>query len=189
MDIKTFFKKVLGTLEQEVKTEVNRAKNTAQQQVRSTVSQATQPSQPTQQASQQQRPVSEPQVVNRTEAQWVAYFREILATDFSQFSVRENVPVQEMAGDVADEFQLYYTRPRQVYRAEWGKPYTFVLYEVGNPKGVVMLGGKSSHYRNVKYLIARMYAKKMGLPYINFLTNMPNERSYVVARIRKMMNK
>ena len=32
-----------------------------------------------------------------------------------------------------------------------------------------------------------MYAKKLGLPYINFYTQMPNERSYVVSRIGKYL--
>ena len=100
----------------------------------------------------------------------------------------ENVPVTDLAGPVADEFQLYKTRPRQVYQAAWGAPYTFVLYAAGAPRGIVMLGSGRSHDQNVKYLIARMYAKKMGLPYINFYTQMPNERAYVVQRIRKFLN-
>ena len=33
-----------------------------------------------------------------------------------------------------------------------------------------------------------MFAKKMGLPYINFYTQMPNERAYVVKRIREFLN-
>ena len=32
-----------------------------------------------------------------------------------------------------------------------------------------------------------MYAKKLGIPYINFYTQMPNEREYVIGRIRKLM--
>ena len=40
----------------------------------------------------------------------------------------------------------------------------------------------------MKYLIARMYAEKLDLPYINFYTQMPNERNYVIERIRKFLN-
>ena len=124
----------------------------------------------------------------RTDSEWVAYFREILATEFAAYSVRENVPVTDVAGLANDEFQLYKTRPRQAYKAEWGKNYTFLLEQAGNPKGVVMLGNGNSHNSNVKYLIARMYAKKSGIPYINFYTQMPNERDYVIGRIRKFLN-
>lgn len=119
---------------------------------------------------------------------WNAYFAEILSTEFPQYSVRSNVPVTDLAGYAEDMFKLYKTRPLQAYKAEWGAPYTFVLYEGGAPAGIVMLGSGHSHDSNVKYLIARMYAKKMGLPYINFYTQMDNEREYVIARIRKFMN-
>jgi hypothetical protein len=51
-----------------------------------------------------------------------------------------------------------------------------------------MLGKGHSHYSGVKYLIARMYAKKLGLPYINFYTQMPNERGYVISRLRRFLH-
>ena len=123
----------------------------------------------------------------RTASEWRTYFREIIHSDFPFCEVRENVPVTDLVGNVSEEFQLYRTRPRQVYRAEWGEPYTFVLFKAGMPKGVVMLGDGHSHDAKVKYLIARMFAKKVGVPYINFYTQMPNERSYVVGRIRKFL--
>ncbi|MBR5396248.1 MAG: hypothetical protein IK145_00155 [Bacteroidales bacterium] len=126
-------------------------------------------------------------VEEKTDAEWHAYFREIIQSEFPGYDVRENVPVTELAGFVADEAQLYKSRPRQVYKAEWGEPYTFVLSQGGAPKGIVMLGGGHSHSANVKYLVARMYAKKLGLPYINFYTQMPNERGYVVGRIHKYL--
>ena len=126
-------------------------------------------------------------VPEKSAAEWRSYFREIIRTTCAGYEVREDVPVTELAGNVSDEFQLYSTRPRQVYKAEWGEPYTFVLYQAGAPKGVVMLGGGHSHSANVKYLIARMYTKKLGIPYINFYTQMPNERAYVEGRIRKYL--
>ena len=126
-------------------------------------------------------------VEEKTDAEWHAYFREIIQSEFPGYDVSENVPVTELAGFAADEAQLYKSRPRQVYKAEWGEPYTFVLSQGAAPKGIVMLGGGHSHSANVKYLVARMYAKKLGLPYINFYTQMPNERSYVVGRIHKYL--
>ena len=123
----------------------------------------------------------------KTAAEWHAYFKEILQTEFSTYSIRENVPVTELAGYAVDEFKLYSTRPRQAYKAEWGQPYTFVLYLGTVPKAVVMLGDGHSHDSNVKYLVARSYAKKLGLPYINFYTQMPNERGYVLSRVRRFL--
>ena len=116
-----------------------------------------------------------------------AYFAEILATEFPQYSVKRNVPVTDLAGFDSEECQLYETRPVQSYKAEWGKPYTFVLYRGEKPAGVVMLGGGHSHDKNVKYLISRMYCKKLGMPYINFYLQMENERNYVIERIKDLM--
>ena len=128
-----------------------------------------------------------PEPVSETITDFPAYFAEILSTEFPQYSTKRNVPVTDLAGFATDEFKLYESRPLQSYKAEWGAPYSFVLYGGGAPAGIVMLGDGSSHSKNVKYLISRMYAKKMGLPYINFYTQYPNERAYVVNRIKEFM--
>ena len=129
-----------------------------------------------------------PQAVERTPAEWESYFRDILLGNFSSYTIRENVPVTDLVGFANDEAQLYTTRPTQAYKAEWGQPYSFVLEADGKAKAVVMLGNGHSHDSNVKYLIARMYAEKLEIPYINFYTQMPNERNYVIERIRKFLN-
>ena len=143
-----------------------------------------------QQEEQPARPVAatpKPEPVSKTITNFPAYFAEILSTEFPQYSTKRNVPVTELTGFSTDEFKLYESRPLQSYKAEWGAPYSFVLYQGDTPAGIVMLGSGSSHSKNVKYLISRMYAKKMGLPYINFYTQYPNERAYVINRIREFM--
>ena len=130
-------------------------------------------------------PKSEP--VKEAITDFPAYFAEILSTEFPQYSTKRNVPVTDLAGYATDEFKLYESRPLQSYKAEWGVPYTFVLYQGDAPVGIVMLGNGSSHSKNVKYLISRMYAKKLGLPYINFYTQKPNKRAYVINRIKEFM--
>lgn len=146
---------------------------------------STQQTRTTQQQPQQQSYSSDEEIY-RTPDEWKAYFKQILQSEFPSYTIRENVKVTDLAGNVSDEFKLYKTRPNQVYRAEWGQPYTFVL-DNGASKAVVMLGDGHSHDSNVKYLIARMFAKKMDIPYINFYTQMGNQRSYVVERIRKFL--
>ena len=146
--------------------------------------------QPARQAQPAPRPAEPERAPERekTAAEWVDYFREILKSEFPSYDIRENVAVTDLVGFVSDEFQLYTTRPYQVYKAEWGQPFTFVLEQNGKAVGVVMLGSGHSHDANVKYLIARVYAEKLNLPYINFYTQMPNERNYVIGRIRKFLN-
>ncbi len=173
----------MGLLSNILKAVAGKAISEVEEAINNAVSEKTRPT--IREAAPQQSYSDE--VPERTAAEWKTYFREILQCEYPALAIRENVPVTEIAGFVADEFQLYTTRPRQVYKAEWGQPYTFVLYEGASPKAVVMLGSGHSHDSNVKYLIARMYAKKCGLPYINFYTQMPNERSYVVSRLKKFM--
>ena len=135
-----------------------------------------------------QRPVTSPVEREKTAAEWKSYFKEILSNEFPSYTIRENVPVTDLAGFVNEEFKLYKTRTSQAYKAEWGQPYTFVLENGGKAIATIMLGNGHSHDSNVKYLIARMYAKKLDIPYINFYTQMDNEKSYVIGSIHKFLN-
>lgn len=120
-----------------------------------------------------------------SEAEWLAYFRNILGNHFARYAVKENVPVTEVTGDVQDVLDLYDSRPNQVYKAEWGRPYDFVLYTEDKPKAVIMLGAGHSHSKKVNYLISRMFAQKLGIPYLGFYTQFPNKEDYVIRRIRE----
>lgn len=125
--------------------------------------------------------------IGLNDEQIVDYFREILQTEFPEYTIRENMAVTELVGNIAEEMKLYKTRPYQEYKAEWGQPYNFVMYRDGIVKGVVMLGDRYSHGQRVKYLIARKYAQKVCVPYIGFYTQMPNEAGYVVMRINEFL--
>lgn len=120
-------------------------------------------------------------------AKWKAYFREILQKNFPKYAFKEDYPVDELVGDTYDVFKLYQDRPNQVYKAEWGKPYDFVLYLEGKVVGVIMLGADHTHNKNVKYLISKMFAKKIKVPYIGFYTNFPNKEDYVCKRIKSII--
>ena len=193
MDIKTFFRKVASTLEREVKSGVNTiqqglnssSSSTSQQQsVPAQAQQQPQPQpQPQQQAQPQQNQYCQPPRRWDDEMGWRAYFRQILATEFGRFSLRENVPVQELVGNVSDEFKLYANRPYQAYKAEWGWPYSFVLYEGEQIKAVILIAKENRQYNHVKFLISKMYAKKLGIQFISFYMDAPNEYDYVVGRI------
>jgi hypothetical protein len=124
-------------------------------------------------------------VINPDE--WKEYFRNTLLKNFPQYILKENVPVTELTGDVHDVFKLYKERPNQVYKAEWGKPYDFVLYSGDTPKAVVMLGTGNVHQSKVVYLISKMFAKKLKVPYLGFYLQFPNEESYVVKRVREAL--
>lgn len=133
-------------------------------------------------------PVQEPTPnVTETPKDWESYFRNILQKNFPQFTVKENVPVTELTGDINDVFRLYKERPNQVYKAEWGKPYNFVLYSEGKAKAVIMLATTNEHSVKVTYLISKMFAKKLNVPYLGFYTKFNNKEEYVVNRIKNIL--
>ena len=93
------------------------------------------------------------------------YFRAIIQEHFSNYIIREDVPVSELGGT--------------------GKPYDFALINHGECCGVVML---VAHNRdnNRAYNGAKAAAKASGVPFINFYTHMPNEYNFVINRIRRL---
>ena len=190
MDIKTFFKKVASTLEREVNSGVNTIKRELNTSSTSSSPQQSAPAQPQQQP--QPQPQAQPQQSYQaprpsSESGMMAYFKDILTQEFVGCVIRENVPVQDLVGYVADDFQLYATRPRQAYKAEWGKPYNFVLYEGDRIKGVVVIGKRQVECKYVSFLISKMYAKKLGVPFVSFYLDAPNERDYVIERFHKFL--
>ena len=93
------------------------------------------------------------------------YFRAIIQECFNNYIIREDVPVSELGGE--------------------GRPYDFFLINHGECCGVVML---VAHNRdnNRAYNGAKAAAKASGVPFINFYTHMPNERGFVINRIKRL---
>lgn len=117
------------------------------------------------------------------------YFKNLVTTWFPNLTIEEDVPITQLTGDTYDIFKLYATRPQQAYKAEWGAPYTLVLSQDGKPRCIIMLLTDLSERPNnkVKYLVSKMFAQKLNIPYLYFYTNMENEELYCVKRIRDAM--
>lgn len=121
-----------------------------------------------------------------TDVEAKAYFKGILASDFAQYEIREDVPVSALGGSSVSDFNLYTDNLRQ-YSTTEGRAFDFGLYQSGALKAVISLGGPGSHNRKKKYLVSRMFALKAGVAYINFYTHLPNDRDYIVNRIHKLL--
>ena len=111
-------------------------------------------------------PASAPASAPVTQATDKAYFRAIIQDCFSNYIIREDVPVSELGGE--------------------GKPYDFALFNHGECCGVVTL---VAHNRdnNRYYKGAKAAAAANGVPFINFYTHMPNERGFVINRIKRLV--
>ena len=95
-----------------------------------------------------------------------AYFAEILASAFSQYQVRENIPLSEFGAE--------------------GRPFDFGLYQNGTLVSVVVLA-EHNRTRNHPYWNSQKKAQELNIPFINFYTHMPNERGFVINRIKRLM--
>ena len=126
--------------------------------------------------------------IERPKDEWKVFFRKILSEHFSNYEIQEEVPVTHITDVDYDVFKLYKTRPSQVYKAEWGQPYTFVIKHQGTPRLCIMLGNDNEHQKGVKFLISQKFAKKVNIPYLRFYTKMLNKEEYVVQRIRESID-
>ena len=97
-----------------------------------------------------------------------AYFLEILATEFPQYTLRENIPVSEFGGE--------------------GKPYDFGLYQNGSLLALVSLVEKRE-YRTHYFWNSQKKAAEIGMPFIYFFMNMTNPREIVVNRVNRFMRR
>jgi hypothetical protein len=94
------------------------------------------------------------------------YFREILNSEFSRYTVKENVPVSEIGGE--------------------GRNYDFGLYENGILKGFVVLV-EHNRTNNKAYKDSKQYAQNAKIPFINFHLHMPNKRDFVIYRVNNQL--
>ena len=97
-----------------------------------------------------------------------AYFAEILASEFGQYQIRENVSLSEFGAQ--------------------GRPYDFGLLQNGQFAAVVVLAGHNKT-RNHPYWNSEKKAQELNIPFINFYTHMPNERGFVINRINRLIRR
>jgi len=95
-----------------------------------------------------------------------AYFAEIIAAEFPQYTVRENISPSEFGGT--------------------GRNLDFGLYSGSTLAGVVVLV-EHNRDNNRAYRGAKESCQRAGIPFINFYLHMPNKREFVVYRIGHMV--
>ncbi len=93
---------------------------------------------------------------------------EILAAEFPEYTVRENVSPQEFGG--TGRFM----------------DYSIVVYREGTPKLVMMLIGKTTTSHR-EYRWSREEAEKNGYPFINFVKHYPNRPEYISNRLHQYL--
>ncbi len=90
------------------------------------------------------------------------------ATEYSNYTVRKDVPATEIAGSRA------------------ARNYTYGLYDCyGQPAAFIMLMVDRNDYARNAVRLAKEAAENQRIPYMNFMYHLPNEQSYISDRLRK----
>lgn len=95
-----------------------------------------------------------------------SHFPRLLKEEFSEYQIKENISGSEIGNTE--------------------RPYEFGLYKGGGLKAVIVLSEKNKT-NNRAYRTAKEAAEKANVAFVNFFTHMPNERSYVIERIKKFL--
>jgi len=93
---------------------------------------------------------------------------EVLANEFPQYKVRENVSPKELGGE--GRFM----------------DYSIVICDGESPKLILMLIGKTTTAHR-EYRWSREEAEKRGIPFLNFVEHYPNTTEYISDRLHKYL--
>ncbi|MBR3150407.1 MAG: hypothetical protein IKF46_00305 [Erysipelotrichaceae bacterium] len=92
----------------------------------------------------------------------------VLANEFPQYKVRENVSPKELGGE--GRFM----------------DYSIVICDGESPKLILMLIGKTTTAHR-EYRWSREEAEKRGIPFLNFVEHYPNTTEYISDRLHKYL--
>ena len=97
-------------------------------------------------------------------------FDQILAAEFSDLEIVRNAPPEKIGISAPNPC----------------KPYSYALLRNGKTVAVIMLTHHNRD-RNSAFLNARKSALESNITFLNFYAHFPNERSYVVSRIKNAL--
>ena len=113
-------------------------------------------------------PVSKKNNVTLTgEAGLRAKFEQVVANEYSEYELRQNVPASEM-----------YAEPGAV-------DYSYGMYKNGTPVAMINVISNRNDYSLKRFRLAKEAAVNRGIPHMNFFAHLPNETSYISERLRK----
>lgn len=105
------------------------------------------------------------------------YFESILAEEFGEYEIAKDVNPMELGWTSAQEYV-------DVYGQYPCRNFDFVLKRDDKIAGVIMVTEHNGDNRAI-HKNAAVTAENHHVPFINFFTQFPNERDYVVTRIKK----
>ncbi len=91
---------------------------------------------------------------------------EVFSQEWSDYELRRNISAVELGG-----------QPE-------ARAYSYGLYQNGEPKAMFMVLNDRNHYRKKDVVLARKACEEKGIPYMNFMSHLPNRTEYISQRLR-----
>lgn len=95
--------------------------------------------------------------------------KQVVATEFSDCELRENVSATEMGAEAG------------------AASYTYGIYRNGAPVVMINVFTDRNAYRLKRYRLAKEAAEYNRVAHLNFFSHLPNEVSYITERLRANM--
>lgn len=93
----------------------------------------------------------------------------------------ENVIMEEWSGY---ELRMEVS-PSEVDAAEKARKLSYALYQGGQLKAVMMVLTDRNHYRRSDVVKVADACRSRNIPYMNFMSYLPNRREYISERLKK----
>lgn len=91
----------------------------------------------------------------------------VVAREYSDCELRREVPASEMCAGAG------------------AKNYSYGLYRNGAPIAFMMVMEDRNHYKKKEVCLAQEAARQFRIPYMNFMSHLPNRTEYISNRLRE----
>lgn len=92
---------------------------------------------------------------------------------------------QRLEEAFAEEFAGYEVRKDLQSGVTGAKNYSYGLYLNGMPKAMIMVCDNGVHHSIKSERLAEQASLGYGVPYMNFFAHLPNEKEYIVNRLKE----
>lgn len=92
---------------------------------------------------------------------------QVVATEYSTYELRQNVPSSEMFAEAG------------------AVNYSYGIYQNGAPVAFINIIKNRNDYNLKGFRLAKEASESRGVPHMNFFSHLPNDTSYISERLRK----
>lgn len=91
----------------------------------------------------------------------------VIENEYSDYELRREIPALQIGAEPG------------------ARNYSYGLYQNGRPKAFMMILENRNHYRKREVVLAREAALASKIPYMNFMSHLPNETDYISNRLKE----